>query len=42
MSELISIVALVICAIVITIVIRIYKESPKIRKNIEEMDVGDQ
>lgn len=42
MSELIAIVALVICAIVITIVIRIYKESPKIRKNIEEIDVGDQ
>ena len=42
MSELIAIVALAICAIVITIVIRIYKESPKIRKNIEEIDGGDQ
>ncbi|HEU4858608.1 MAG TPA: hypothetical protein VFT15_02185 [Chitinophagaceae bacterium] len=42
MSELIAIVALAICAIVITIVIRIYKESPKIRKNIEEIDAGDQ
>lgn len=42
MNELIAIVALAICVIVITIVIRIYKESPKIRKNTEEIDVGDQ
>ncbi len=35
MNELIAIVALTICAIVITVVIRIYKESPRIRKNIE-------
>jgi hypothetical protein len=35
MGELIAIVALAICAIVITVVIRIYKESPRIRKNVE-------
>lgn len=34
MNELIAIFALAICTIVITIVIRIYNESPKIRKNI--------
>lgn len=42
MSELIAIFALAICAIVIRVVIRIYKDSPKIRKDIEEIDVGDQ
>jgi hypothetical protein len=42
MSKLIAIFALVICIVVITIVIRIYKENPGIRKNIEEIDVGDQ
>ena len=42
MIELIAIFALAICAIVIRVVIRIYKESPKIRKDIEEIDVGDQ
>ena len=42
MSQLIVIVALVICLVVITIAIRIYKESPRIRKNIEEIDIGDQ
>ena len=40
--ELIAIFALVICAIVIRVVIRIYKESPKIRKDIEEIDASDQ
>jgi len=34
MSELIAIVALGVCIVVITIVIRIYKESPKMRKNV--------
>ena len=34
MSEWIAIVALIVCIVVITIVIRIYKESPRIRKNI--------
>ena len=34
MSEWIAIVALIVCIVVITIVIRIYKESPGIRKNI--------
>ena len=33
MNVLIAIVALVICIVVITVAIRIYKESPKIRKN---------
>ena len=42
MSELIVFVALAICIVVITIAIRIYKESPRIRKNIEEIDMGDQ
>ena len=42
MSELIAIFALAICAIVIRVVIRIYKDSPKIRKDIEEIDMGDQ
>jgi len=39
MSELIVIVALAICVVVITIAIRIYKESPRIRKNIESDDL---
>jgi len=42
MSVLIAIFALVICIVVITVSIRIYKESPKIRKNIEDTDMGDQ
>ena len=42
MNELIAIVALTICIVVITIAIRIYKESPRIRKNIKEIDIGDQ
>jgi hypothetical protein len=42
MGELIAIFALAICAIVITIVIRIYKEGSKIRKNMEDIDLGDQ
>jgi hypothetical protein len=42
MNELIAIFALTICIVVITIAVRIYKESPRIRKNIEETDVGDQ
>jgi hypothetical protein len=33
--ELIAIIALAICTVAITIAIRIYKENPKIRKNIE-------
>ena len=42
MTELIAIIALAVCAIVIIIVIHIYKESPKIRKNIEEDGISDQ
>ncbi|HEY5773705.1 MAG TPA: hypothetical protein VIS75_13795 [Chitinophagaceae bacterium] len=42
MSVLIAIFALAICIVVITFSIRIYKESPKIRKNIEDTDMGDQ
>ena len=42
MSELIAILALAICIVVITVSVRIYKESPKIRKNIDDTDVGDQ
>ena len=33
MNVLIAILALVICIVVITVAMRIYKESPKIRKN---------
>ena len=36
MNELIAIVALFICIVVITIAIRIYKESPRIRKNFDD------
>jgi|GEM_PF-2387256 len=39
MNELIALIALAVCGVVITIVIRIYKESPKIRKNIESDDL---
>jgi hypothetical protein len=39
---LIAIFALAICVVVITVSIRVYKESPKIRKNIEDSDMGDQ
>jgi len=39
MNELIAIIALAVCVVVITIVIRIYKGSPKIRKNIEGDDL---
>ena len=42
MSMLIAIFALAICVVVITVSIRIYKESPKIRKNPEDTDMGDQ
>ena len=42
MSVLVAILALVICIVVITFSIRIYKESPKIRKNIDDFDMGDQ
>jgi hypothetical protein len=42
MSELIAIFALAVCIVVITIVIRIYKENPRIRKNIKDIDMGDQ
>ena len=34
MGVLIAILALAVCAVVITMAIRIYKESPGIRKNI--------
>jgi|KBSSwiStaDraftv2_1062776.scaffolds.fasta_scaffold44477_3 multisubunit Na+/H+ antiporter MnhC subunit len=33
MNVLIAIVALAICAVAITVAMRIYKENPKIRKN---------
>lgn len=36
MSELIAIAVLIICIVVITIVVRIYKESPGIRKNVDD------
>jgi hypothetical protein len=36
MNVLIAIVALAICVVVITIAMRIYKESPKIRKNADD------
>ena len=36
MSVLIAILALVICVVVITVAMRIYKESPKIRKNVDD------
>jgi len=36
MNVLIAIVALVICIVVISVAMRIYKESPKIRKNAED------
>ena len=36
MNVLIAILALVICIVVITIAMRIYKESPKIRKNADD------
>jgi len=36
MNVLIAILALVICTVVITLAMRIYKESPKIRKNVED------
>lgn len=39
MNELIAIIALTICVIVIALVIRIYKESPRIKKNIERDDL---
>lgn len=35
MNELIVIIAVTVCAVVITFAIRIYKESPKITSNIE-------
>jgi len=36
MNVLIAIFALAICVVVITVVMRIYKESPKIRKNVDD------
>jgi len=39
MNELIAIIALTICAVVITIVVRIYRESPKIKKNVGRDDL---
>jgi uncharacterized membrane-anchored protein YhcB (DUF1043 family) len=36
MNVLIAILALVICIVVITVAMRIYKESPKIRKNVDD------
>jgi uncharacterized membrane-anchored protein YhcB (DUF1043 family) len=36
MNVLIAILALVICVVVITVAMRIYKESPKIRKNADD------
>jgi len=39
MNELIAIIALAICTVVITIVVRIYKESPKIKKNVKGDDL---
>jgi len=36
MSMLIAIFALVICVVVITVSVRIYKESPKMRKNADD------
>jgi len=36
MSVLIAILALIICIVVITVAIRIYKESPKITKNADD------
>jgi uncharacterized protein YoxC len=35
MKELIAIVALAVCVAVIILVVRIYRESPKIKKNID-------
>ena len=40
MNELIAIFAFLVCAVVITIVIRIYKESPKINKKIERDELN--
>ena len=39
MNEFIAIIALTFCAVVITIVIRIYKEGPRIRKNMKGDDL---
>jgi uncharacterized membrane-anchored protein YhcB (DUF1043 family) len=36
MNVLIAILALVICVVVIAVAMRIYKESPKIRKNADD------
>ncbi|HMK19909.1 MAG TPA: hypothetical protein VK492_17030 [Chitinophagaceae bacterium] len=36
MNVLIAIVALAICVVVIIVAMRIYKESPKIRKNTDD------
>jgi len=36
MNVLIAVLALVICIVVITIAMRIYKESPKISKNVDD------
>ena len=39
MNVLIAILALVICIVVITVAMRIYKESPKIRKSDRDDDL---
>jgi uncharacterized protein YoxC len=39
MLALVAIAALIICFVVIFFVVRIYKESPKIKKNIEQEDL---
>jgi len=36
MNVLIAILVLVICIVVIAIAVRIYKENPKIRKNVDD------
>ena len=40
MNELIAILALSVCIIVITVVVRIYKECPKINKKIEHDELS--
>jgi hypothetical protein len=40
MNEMIAVAALSVCIVVITIVIRIYKECPKINKKIEQDELS--
>jgi hypothetical protein len=40
MNELIALFALSVCVVVITMVIRIYKECPKINKKIEQDELS--